>query len=198
MLFAVFNVLWTPLVLPLSSAPISLSHTAIGAFGLAGAAGALAAAGAGRLADRGSAQWTTGTALAVLALSWLAIGQLHRSLGVLIAGVILLDLAVQAVHVTNQSVLFARLPEARSRLVAVYMTFYSIGSGSGALASTWVYAHAGWTGVSILGAGLSIASVGFWAATRRGTSDRSPAASIKLTGPFLHQPCTTEIKENCR
>jgi len=146
-LFAAFNVLWTPLVLPLSSPPISLSHTAIGSFGLVGAAGALAAARAGRLADRGLAQWTTGTALILLVVSWLAISQLHRSLVLLIPGIILLDFAVQAVHVTNQSMLFARLPEARSRLAAIYMIFYSIGSGSGAIASTWIYAHRGWTGV---------------------------------------------------
>jgi predicted MFS family arabinose efflux permease len=70
--------------------------------------------------------------------------------------VILLDFAVQAVHVTNQSMIFASLPEARSRLVATYMMFYSIGSGVGSIASTSVYARAGWTGVSILGATISM------------------------------------------
>ncbi|WP_421052460.1 MFS transporter, partial [Lysinibacillus capsici] len=44
LIFADFSILWTPLVLPLSSPPFSLSHTVIGAFGLVGVAGALAAA----------------------------------------------------------------------------------------------------------------------------------------------------------
>jgi predicted MFS family arabinose efflux permease len=182
LIFAAFNVLWTPLVLPLGSSPISLSHTAIGSFGLIGAAGALAAARAGRLADRGYAQWTTGAALILLLVSWLAIGQLNRSLALLIPGIILLDLAVQAVHVTNQSVLFARLPEARSRLAAAYMIFYSIGSGSGAVASTWVYAHAGWTGVSMLGAALSAAALIFWATTRSRTCEAS--VTLPSTNPL--------------
>jgi predicted MFS family arabinose efflux permease len=169
LIFAVFNVLWTPLVLPLSSPPISLSHTAIGLFGLVGAAGSFAAARAGRFADRGLAQWTTGAALVLLLASWPAIGFLHRSLVALVAGIVMLDLAVQAVHVTNQSLIFARSPEARSRVVAVYMTFYSVGSGAGAIASTWVFAHAGWGGVSLLGAGLSATALAFWASTRQVT-----------------------------
>jgi predicted MFS family arabinose efflux permease len=178
LIFGAFNVLWTPLVLPLSSPPISLSHTAIGLFGLVGAAGALAAARAGGLADRGLAQWTTGTALVLLLAAWPAIGFLHRSLVALVAGIVMLDLAVQAVHVTNQSMIFARWPEARSRLVAGYMTLYSIGSGTGAIASTWVYAHAGWRGVSILGAGLSATALVFWASTRHLTRNASESPSV--------------------
>jgi predicted MFS family arabinose efflux permease len=166
------------LVLPLGSPPISLSHTAIGLLGLVGAAGALAAARTGRLADRGLAQWTTGAALVVLLASWPAIGFLHRSLVGLVAGIVMLDLAVQAVHVTNQSMIFARLPEARSRLVAGYMIFYSIGSGTGAIASTWVYAQDGWRGVSLLGAGLSATALVFWASTRHLTRGVSESASV--------------------
>jgi predicted MFS family arabinose efflux permease len=165
LIFAAFSVLWTSLVLPLSSPPVSLSHTRIGLFGLVGVVGALAAAHAGRLADRGLSQWTTGVALALLFASWLPIGYLHYSLAMLVCGVVLLDFAVQAVHVTNQSIIFARLPEARSRLVAVYMVFYSFGSGIGSIASTWVYAHAGWAGVSMLGAGISFLALVFWALT---------------------------------
>jgi predicted MFS family arabinose efflux permease len=177
-IFGAFNVLWTPLVLPLSSPPISLSHTAIGLFGLVGAAGALAAARAGRLADRGLAQWTTGAALFLLLAAWPAIGLLHRSLAALVTGIVMLDLAVQAVHVTNQSMIFARLPEARSRLVASYMILYSIGSGTGAIASTWVYAHAGWRGVSLLGAGISAAALVFWALTRHVTREALHRPSV--------------------
>ncbi len=180
-IFAAFNVLWTPLVLPLTSPPISLSHTAIGSFGLIGAVGAFAATRAGSLADRGYAQWTTGTALVLLVASWLAIGQLHHSLLFLISGIVLLDLAVQAVHVTSQSMLFADLPEARSRLVAVYMIFYSIGSGAGSFASTWIYARAGWSGVSLLGGLISALALIFWAATRSRIRETSQVSSIHHT-----------------
>lgn len=161
-IFAAFSTFWTALVLPLSAAPFSYSHTQTGLFGLVGMAGALAATGAGRLADRGLGAWTTGVSLALLLGSWGLIAFLPSSLVLLIAGVLLLDLAVQAVHVTNQSVLFERHPEARSRLVGGYMVFYSLGSAAGALASTQAYAHAGWAGVSALGASFSAAGLGLW------------------------------------
>ncbi|MGG4143424.1 MFS transporter [Paenibacillus algorifonticola] len=166
LIFAAFSILWTSLVLPLSAPPFSLSHTAIGAFGLAGAAGALAAAKAGRLADRGFGQRTTGIALALLLISWLAIRYADQSLFPLIIGIILLDLAVQAVHVTNQGMILSVRPEARSRLTAGYMVFYSIGSAAGSIASTSIYAYAGWSGVCWLGAGVSAIALLFWAATR--------------------------------
>jgi predicted MFS family arabinose efflux permease len=73
-----------------------------------------------------------------------------------------LDLAIQAVHVTNQSMLFTVRPEARSRLVGGYMVFYSIGSAAGSIASTMVYARAGWNGVCILGAAISAGALLLW------------------------------------
>ncbi|MDC9837574.1 MFS transporter [Rhizobium sp. MJ37] len=162
LIFASFSTLWTAMVLPLSSAPYLLSHTEIGLFGLAGLAGALAANAAGRLADRGYSQWTTGVSLALLILSWLAIGLLSQSLAAFLGGVILLDFAVQAVHVTNQSLIFAARPDAHSRLVGGYMVFYSLGSAVGAIASTTIYASLGWGGVTILGGAFSAAGVLLW------------------------------------
>ncbi|OPA79500.1 MFS transporter [Paenibacillus selenitireducens] len=167
MIFTAFSILWTSLVLPLSAPPLSLSHSAIGAFGLAGAAGALAAARAGRLADRGLGQRTTGVALILLLASWLPIHYTPHSLLALIVGIILLDLAVQAVHVTNQSMIFTVRPEARSRLTAGYMMFYSIGSATGSIASTMIYDSFGWDGVCLLGATVSAVALLFWSLTRR-------------------------------
>lgn len=167
LIFTAFSTLWTSLVLPLSSPPYSLSHTAIGAFGLAGVAGALAASRAGRLADRGWGQRTTGVALFLLTVSWLPINDLKHSLIFLIIGVVLLDAAVQAVHVTNQSLIFNVRPEARSRLTAAYMIFYSIGSATGSIASTKLYAYAGWNAVCLFGAAISSIAFIFWALTRR-------------------------------
>lgn len=64
-MFATFNIFWSALVLPLSAPPYSLSLTAIGAFGLAGVVGALAAARAGHWADQGFAQRTSLGALVI-------------------------------------------------------------------------------------------------------------------------------------
>lgn len=169
LIFADFSILWTSLVLPLSSPPLALSHTVIGAFGLVGVAGALAAAQAGKLADQGYGQRTTGIALTLLLISWIFINYLDKSFLALIIGIVLLDLAVQAVHVTNQTMILPLRIEARSRLTAGYMVFYSIGSASGSIASTQMYAHYGWGGVCLLGASISTISLLFWAITKRFT-----------------------------
>ena len=166
LIFASFSTLWTAMALPLSIWPFLMSHTAIGLFGLAGVAGALAASGAGRLADRGLAQPATGASLALLAISWAAILCLPASLPVFLLGVVALDFAVQAVHVTNQTLIFAARPEARSRLVGGYMVFYSAGSALGAITSTMIYAHTGWPGVCALGCSFSVMALVFWWITR--------------------------------
>lgn len=170
LIFTAFSTLWTSLVLPLSAPHYSLSNTQIGLFGLFGVAGALAAVKAGRLADQGRGQQTTGVALVLLLVSWLPISLTGQSLIALIIGIVLLDLAVQAVHVTNQSLIFAENPESRSRLTGGYMIFYSIGSAIGSIASTYLYAHYGWQAVCLLGAGVSALALGFWLMNRRMTT----------------------------
>lgn len=170
LIFADFSILWTSLVLPLSTPPFSLSHSAIGALGLVGVAGALSAARAGKLADRGYGQRTTGIALILLLISWFFISYTEQSLFALVIGIVLLDLAVQAIHVTNQTMILPLRPEARSRLTAGYMVFYSIGSASGSIASTQMYANYGWEGVCLLGASVSALALLFWAMTRRDTA----------------------------
>lgn len=167
LMFAAFSMFWSALVLPLSAPPHAMSHTRIGAFGLVGALGAMAAARAGKLADRGLGQATTCVALVLLCVSWLAIAFTNQSIALLIAGIVLLDVGGQAIHVVNQSMIFSTRPEAHARLVGCYMLFYCAGSGVGAIASTLAYAHAGWAGVCILGALVSLGAFAFWAATLR-------------------------------
>ncbi|WP_232317469.1 MULTISPECIES: MFS transporter [Ralstonia] len=165
LMFAAFSVFWSTLALALSAPPYAFSTAGIGMFGLVGAVGAMAAARAGRLADRGWAQPATAVALGLLLIAWVPLGLGLQHLAWLIVGVILLDLGGQAVHVLNQSLIFRLHPEAHSRLVGAYMLFYAAGSGLGAIASTAMYAWAGWPGVCFLGAGISVAALGFWAAT---------------------------------
>lgn len=167
LMFAAFNIFWSALVLPLSAPPYGFSHTAIGAFGLVGVVGALAAARAGQWADQGHAQRTSAAALAILLLAWWPLSLMHWSLWALVIGIVLLDLGGQALHVTNQSLIFRSRPEAHSRLVGLYMLFYAIGSGLGAIGTTVIYAHAGWQGVCLLGAAVSLLALLFWWVTRR-------------------------------
>ena len=173
LMFASFSIFWSALVLPLSAPPHNLSHTAVGAFGLVGLVGALAAARAGHWADRGQAQRATGMALAILLLAWLPLGFGMHSLGALVVGVILLDLGGQAIHVLNQTLILNTNPNAHGRLIGGYMLFYAVGSGLGGIAATTAYARFGWSGVCLLGAGVSAAALLFWALTLRHMPDRA-------------------------
>ncbi|WP_420535663.1 MFS transporter [Acinetobacter calcoaceticus] len=173
LMFAAFNIFWSALVLPLSKPPYSFSHTIIGSFGLVGVVGALAAARAGQWADRGYAQRTSLAALVILLIAWGPLSLMAYSLWALVIGIVLLDLGGQALHVTNQSMIFRTRPEAHSRLVGLYMLFYAIGSGLGAISTTATYAYAGWLGVCALGAGVSLLALLFWWRTLRALSHSS-------------------------
>lgn len=180
-MFAAFNIFWSALVLPLSAPPYGYSRTAIGAFGLAGAAGALLATHAGRWADQGHAQRTSAAALLALVLAWWPLSLMDRSLGALVVGIVLLDLGGQALHVTNQSLIFRTRPEAHGRLVGLYMLFYALGSGLGGIASTIAYAHAAWDGVCALGATVSLLALLFWYMTRHsGDIQANPKRSRRI------------------
>jgi predicted MFS family arabinose efflux permease len=167
LMFAVFGTFWSALVFLLNAPPYEYSHTAIGAFGLVGLAGALAAARAGHWADQGHAQQTSAAALGLMTLSWLPLAMAPHSLAALIIGILALDLGVQALHVTNQSLILRSAAGEHSRLIGAYMMFYAIGSGGGAIAATTIYAVAGWSGVCLLGGGLSLIALAFWASTTK-------------------------------
>jgi len=146
----------------LAAPPFNYSEGVIGLFGLVGAAGALAASRAGHLADKGKAGLTTTVGLVLLLLSWIPIALAKQSLWALIAGILILDLAVQAVHVTNQSVMYRIMPDARNRLTAGYMTSYFIGGALGSLLSASAYQHAGWYGVAAAGGVLCLLNLLTW------------------------------------
>ncbi|CAB3729116.1 sugar efflux transporter [Achromobacter animicus] len=163
LLFAAFSMLWTPLTFLLAGPPYEYSNTTIGLFGLAGAAGAYAANRFGRLADRGLGNLATRVGLLLLLGSWglMAFGQV--SVLALLAGILVQDLAIQGVHVTNTSSIYRLRPEARSRLTAGYVTCYFVGGASGSLVSSWLYAHFGWPAVVIAGAVLAALTLAYGA-----------------------------------
>jgi predicted MFS family arabinose efflux permease len=160
--FANFSILWTSMAFLLAAPPFNYSEGVIGLFGLAGAAGALGARPAGGLADKGKSHLTTSAGLVLLLLSWAAIWYGHISVLALIVGILVLDLTVQGVHITNQTVIYRMKPEARNRLTAGYMTSYFIGGAAGSLISASAWQHAGWSGVCAIGAIVATLNLLVW------------------------------------
>ncbi|EHG2879157.1 MFS transporter [Salmonella enterica] len=160
--FANFSILWTSMAFLLAAPPFSYSEGMIGLFGLAGAAGALGARPAGGFADKGKSHLTTTVGLLLLLLSWLAIWLGHTSVLALIIGILILDLTVQGVHITNQTVIYRLHPDARNRLTAGYMTSYFIGGAAGSLISASAWQHAGWAGVCLAGVTVALLNLLVW------------------------------------
>ncbi|MET7331600.1 MFS transporter [Nonomuraea sp. NPDC005650] len=185
---ASFSVLWTALTFLLSRSPYDWPESAIGLFGLVGVVGALTATVAGRLADRGYVQVVTGAGTVLLVASWLALAAGAQSLIWLLAGVVVLDLAHQAVLNSSQNVLFALRPEARNRINSAFLTVFFAGGAVGSALASVVWVHGGWTGVFVLGAALSAGTVVLWVLERvtAGRAAGEPAETV------LPTPVTTK------
>jgi predicted MFS family arabinose efflux permease len=165
--FGAFSVLWTLLALLLSRAPYHYSPGTIGIFGLAGVAGVLSASMAGRMADLGRARQMTGITSVLLAFSWLPMQLGAHSVWMLILGIIVLDLAVQGLHITNQSEIYRQGSEAHSRITSAYMASFFAGGVLGSALSSFAFAYAGWQGVCLVGTGFGMVATLLWLFTCR-------------------------------
>ncbi|WP_429002462.1 MFS transporter [Xanthomonas sacchari] len=180
LIFAGFSMFWTTLAFLLSGPDYRYGTATIGLFGLIGAAGAFAANLSGKLSDRGAGHWVGWGGLAMLLLSWLLLLGAPHSLWLLLAGVLLLDVAVQGVHIGNQSVIYQLNPAARNRITSAYVTCYFIGGAVGSSLGTAAYAYAGWRGVALGGAALAVAAL-LWMgiSVRPGQHAPTPAAPAR-------------------
>ncbi|MFC9660408.1 MFS transporter [Nocardia sp. NPDC127606] len=187
--FASFGSLWSGLALPLGAQPWNFGTTEIGLFGLVGLAGALGAGRAGRWADAGHAQRITGWSLVLLAASWLLIARTGSTPALLVAGVVVLDFAVQAVHVSSQHLLTTAHPGRAGSVIGAYMAFYSLGSALGAVTTAWAYTSWGWWVSCLFGALYALAGFAVWGSAQLWVRDRRP----KINQPTFRTRYATMI-----
>jgi predicted MFS family arabinose efflux permease len=163
--FASFGMFWTTMVLHLSGAPFSYNSDRIGLFGLAAAAGALAAPLVGGSADKRNPRTAIGYGILIVITGFVLFQVFaHKVVGI-VAGIVLIDLGLQCIHVSNQSRIYALLPEARNRLNTVFMTISFIGTSLGSAIGLLVWDKAGWTGVCISGMVMMAVSFAIYAFT---------------------------------
>jgi predicted MFS family arabinose efflux permease len=173
--FAAFSVLWTTLAFLLSAPPYGYGEGTIGLFGLVGAAGALTASVVGRFTDRGWSRRLTGVSALLLLVGYVLLWMGGSSLVPLLAGVVVLDIGSNGVHITNQSEIYRLQPEARSRVNAFYMTSCFVGAAAGSAVAAFVYERWSWDGVCALGVAIGLASLALWAfGSRERTSAVTP------------------------
>ncbi len=167
--FAGFSLFWTGVPLLLAQ-QFHYTQRGIALFALVGAAGALAAPIAGRMADRGFV--TPGTIVAQLSVAaafvLALVGSEVHSVVVLALSGVLLDAGVQINLVFGQRAIYTLAPSIRSRLNGMFMAIFFLGGAAGSGLTSPLMTHFGWPGVCALGVTLPLAAlVYFGIASRR-------------------------------
>jgi MFS family permease len=159
-----FSAFWSTLAVMLHGEPFHLGAAAAGAFGLAGAAGALAAPVAGRIADRYGSPLVTrlGTGLVAVSFAAMALAPLmapDAQLCLLVLSAIGFDLGIQASLIAHQTIIYGIDASARSRLNAVLFTGMFIGMAIGSALAAWLFAQFGWMAVTVLATATALAAL---------------------------------------
>jgi predicted MFS family arabinose efflux permease len=160
-----FSAFWSTLAMMLHGAPFHLGSEAAGAFGLAGAAGALAAPLAGKLADRRGPELVTrlGAGLAAVSFAAMALASLMpvgAQLALLAVCAVGFDLGVQVTLIGHQTIIYGIDPHSRSRLNAVLFVGMFVGMSAGAAIGSLLLAQWGWGAVTVLAVATSLAALG--------------------------------------
>jgi len=156
LLWACFNAFWVNLAGLLANGPWQLGSAWAGGFGIIGAMGAFAASYGGRAADKVGCRKVIGASVGIVTLAYLLLAGAQTSLVLLVVGVIVLDIGVQAGLVANQTRAFAVDPKAQGRINSLYMTATFVGGAIGATVSGWLMAQFGWMGIVEFGVVLGV------------------------------------------
>ena len=153
--FAGLSAFWTTLVFLMEDS-FGYGSGVTGAFGFAGIVGALAATVVGKINNKINKNKIILFSAILLIVSWGIFLVSGSSLIGLVIGVTLVDLGLQAMHITNQNIIFSKNPEARNRVNTIYMVSFFIGGALGTSLGALAWEHYHWVGVSWVGIGLSV------------------------------------------
>lgn len=149
-----FSAFWSTLAVMLL-AHYQMGSAVAGGFGIAGAAGALAAPLAGGLADKFGAEKVTQMGAALVTVSFALMFLLpalpqHGQLILIAISAVGFDLGLQSSLVAHQNLVYGLEPQARGRLNALLFTGVFIGMSLGSVLGSKLYVLAGWSGVVTL------------------------------------------------
>lgn len=142
--FIVIMGFWTTMVLYLSNPPHQFSTSQIGLFGIAGAAGALAAPLVGKLSGGNNPRKNL---MIGFLLELISVGLFYftgQNVFLFVIGIILIDIGQQAIHVTNQTRIYTLVPEARNRFNTIFMSVSFVGAACGSALGLWLWSIGGW------------------------------------------------------
>ena len=154
--FGSFLGMWSCLTFKMSGAPFFADSGVIGLLSLCGITGALAATFLGKFIHRYGVYRFNLLGASLVILSWMvfAFGQNHYA--TIILGIVLIDIGMQCIQLSNQSTAFSLNPKASSRINSLFMTCYFLGGASGTFIAGTAWQYGGWNGVCVAGAALAL------------------------------------------
>lgn len=151
--------MWACLAFRMSEAPFFDGSDTVGLLGLCGVAGALTASNVGRFIPHYGVERINIIGVLLVLGSWIIMGVFHNTYAGIIAGVIIIDIGMQCVQLSNQTATMQLCPEASSRMNTIYMTTYFIGGSLGTFIAGTLWSQFGWMGTVGTGAGMATLAI---------------------------------------
>lgn len=139
--------LWGTLVFRMKEAPFFAGSDVVGLLGICGIAGVLTASNIGKFIPRWGTERVNALGLVLQLIAWLLLAFFDNSYVGIILGVIIIDIGMQSIQLSNQSATMKLCPEAASRMNTIYMVTYFMGGSLGTFLAGCMWSLYGWTGV---------------------------------------------------
>lgn len=159
LVFGSFLAMWSCLAFKMGQAPFYAGSDVIGLLGACGIAGALSASVVGRYVKRVGVRRFNFIGCGLNLLAWLLLFVGENSYFGIIVGILIIDIAMQCIQMSNQTSLFELCPSASNRVNTIFMTTYFIGGSLGTFLAGTTWQAFGWVGVIGTGVLLTICSL---------------------------------------
>lgn len=153
--------MWACMAFRIKEAPFFQGSDVVGLLGLCGIAGALTASNAGKYITRYGVERVNACGVSFVLLAWIIMGLFQNYYVGIIAGVIVIDIGMQCVQLSNQSATMKLCPQASSRMNTIYMVTYFIGGSFGTFLAGTMWVEFGWYGTVFAGLSMVVASILF-------------------------------------
>lgn len=165
--FGSFLALWASLTFRMEQAPFYAGSDIVGLLGLCGVAGATTASVVGRLVGRFGVHRFNLLGTVLMLAAWSIAYLWGNTYAAIIATILILDIGMQCIQLSNQTVIFALNPKASNRINTIFMTAYFIGGSLGTFLSGTAWSLWGWGGVAGVGALMALLSLSITVYTRK-------------------------------
>lgn len=157
--FGSFLAMWSCLAFKMSQAPFFANSDTVGMLGICGMAGALTASFVGKYVKKIGVRSFNFIGCGLILLSWLFLFVGANSYIGIIAGIIIIDIGMQCVQLSNQTSIFELAPQASNRVNTIFMTTYFIGGATGTFLAGTCWELYEWHGVICVGIVLTTISL---------------------------------------